>query len=35
MGIDPRLAKLAAIAVSFAVTWLLRSKVVFRAKVAG
>jgi putative flippase GtrA len=35
MGIDPRLAKLAAIAVSFAMTWLLRSKVVFRAKVAG
>ena len=30
-GIDPRLAKLAAIAVSFAATWLLRSKIVFRA----
>ena len=30
-GIDPRLAKLVAIAVSFAATWLLRSKVVFRA----
>ena len=29
-GLDPRLAKLAAIAVSFTVTWLLRSKVVFR-----
>ena len=29
-GIDPRLAKLVAIAVSFAATWLLRSKVVFR-----
>lgn len=29
-GIDPRLAKLAAIAVSFTATWLLRSKVVFR-----
>jgi len=30
MGIDPRLAKLAAIAVSFAATWLLRSRVIFR-----
>ena len=29
-GIDPRLAKLAAIVVSFAATWLLRSKIVFR-----
>lgn len=29
-GIDPRLAKLAAIAVSFAATWLLRSRVIFR-----
>ena len=29
-GIDPRFAKLAAIAVSFTATWLLRSKVVFR-----
>ncbi|QZH76226.1 MAG: GtrA family protein [Erythrobacter sp.] len=29
-GIDPRLAKLAAIAVSFFATWLLRSRVVFR-----
>ncbi len=29
-GIDPRLAKLAAIVVSFTATWLLRSKVVFR-----
>jgi putative flippase GtrA len=29
-GIDPRLAKLVAIAVSFAVTWMLRSKIVFR-----
>lgn len=28
-GGDPRLAKLVAIAVSFATTWLLRSKVVF------
>ena len=30
-GIDPRAAKLVAIAVSFAATWLLRSKVVFSA----
>ena len=30
MGFDPRLAKLVAIAVSFAATWLLRSKIVFR-----
>jgi putative flippase GtrA len=29
-GIDPRLAKLAAIAASFTVTWMLRNKVVFR-----
>lgn len=29
-GIDPRLAKLAAIGVSFLATWLLRSRVVFR-----
>ncbi len=29
-GIDPRIAKLVAIVVSFAATWLLRSKVVFR-----
>jgi putative flippase GtrA len=29
-GIDPRLAKLAAIGASFLLTWLLRSKVVFR-----
>lgn len=29
-GIDPRVAKLVAIAVSFAATWLLRSRVVFR-----
>lgn len=30
-GIDPRLSKLAAIVVSFAATWLLRSRVVFRS----
>ncbi|WP_120717003.1 GtrA family protein [Tsuneonella amylolytica] len=29
-GMDPRVAKLAAIAVSFAITWILRSRVVFR-----
>jgi putative flippase GtrA len=29
-GIDPRIAKLVAIVVSFAVTWMLRNKVVFR-----
>lgn len=30
-GIDPRIAKLLAIAVSFGVTWLLRSRFVFRS----
>ncbi len=30
-GIDPRIAKLFAIVASFAATWLLRSRVVFRA----
>ncbi len=29
LGMDPRLAKLGAIFVSFAVTWLLRSRIVF------
>lgn len=29
-GLDPRAAKLVAIGASFAVTWLLRSRVVFR-----
>ena len=29
-GVDPRAAKLAAIAISFAVTWMIRAKVVFR-----
>ncbi|WP_284124013.1 GtrA family protein [Parerythrobacter aestuarii] len=29
-GIDPRIAKLVAVGASFALTWLLRSKVVFR-----
>jgi len=32
MGIDPRLAKLVAIVISFAVTWLLRSRMVFRGQ---
>lgn len=32
-GIDPRLAKVVAIGVSFTATWLLRSRVVFRAAV--
>ena len=30
IGLDPRLAKLAAIAASFTVTWLLRDRVVFK-----
>lgn len=30
-GIDPRAAKLVAIAVSFAATWMLRSRIVFSA----
>lgn len=30
-GLDPRLAKLAAIAASFATTWLLRERLIFRA----
>jgi putative flippase GtrA len=30
LGLDPRLAKLAAIAASFTVTWLLRERVVFK-----
>lgn len=29
-GMDPRLAKLVAVAASFAATWLLRARVVFR-----
>ena len=31
-GIDPRLAKGAAIIVSFLVTWLIRSRIVFRSE---
>ena len=34
-GLDPRIAKVAAIGVSFSMTWLLRSKVVFRGKAAS
>ena len=29
-GIDPRAAKLAAIAISFVTTWMIRAKIVFR-----
>lgn len=31
LGLDPRLAKVIAILVSFTATWLLREKIVFRA----
>ena len=31
VGIDPRIAKLAAVGVSFVATWLLRARVVFAA----
>jgi len=31
-GLDPRFAKLVAIAISFAATWLLRSHIVFRGE---
>ncbi|MGX7925039.1 GtrA family protein [Tsuneonella sp. HG094] len=34
-GLDPRLAKLAAIVVSFAATWMLRNRVVFRRAPTG
>ena len=34
-GGDPRLAKVLAIAVSFFATWLIRSRIVFRADNAG
>jgi putative flippase GtrA len=34
-GVDPRLAKLAAIAASFALTWVLRSRIVFRTRAGG
>jgi putative flippase GtrA len=35
MGIDPRLAKLAAVGASFVTTWLLREKLVFRKATAA
>lgn len=31
-GIDPRIAKIVAIALSFLVTWLIRSRIVFRSE---
>lgn len=31
LGLDPRLAKIAAVGVSFAATWLLRARIVFAA----
>ena len=34
-GFDPRAAKVVAIAVSFAATWLLRSRIVFRRSFAA
>jgi putative flippase GtrA len=34
-GIDPRLAKLIAVAASFTTTWLLRSRIVFNAGADG
>lgn len=34
LGMDPRLAKLAAIAASFAATWLLRERLIFRPRAA-
>lgn len=34
-GIDPRIAKGIAIVISFAVTWLIRSRIVFRSPVGA
>jgi len=34
-GFDPRLAKIAAVGVSFIATWLLRSLVVFKPRLAA
>ncbi len=34
-GVDPRIAKLVAIGVSFMATWLLRANIVFRPAVPG
>lgn len=31
-GVDPRIAKISAIGLSFSLTWLLRSRVVFRSR---
>ncbi len=35
LALDPRLAKLVAIGVSFLATWLLRSQIVFSRRIAG
>lgn len=35
LGVDPRLAKIAAVGVSFVATWLLRARVVFTARAAA
>lgn len=35
VGIDPRFAKLVAVGTSFLATWLMRSRIVFRAPVAA
>ena len=35
IGIDPRLAKLAAVGASFVTTWLLREKLVFRKAITA
>lgn len=35
LALDPRPAKLVAIVASFALTWVLRSRIVFRAHMAG
>jgi len=32
LGLDPRLAKIAAIGASFTATWLLRERIIFRAR---
>ena len=34
-GIDPRIAKLTAVGASFALTWILRSSVIFRSPAAA
>lgn len=35
LGLDPRLAKLVAIVVAFAITWLMREKIVFARAATG